>query len=263
MAATLIHSVPSLLRFLAACFILAASFSHGRELKISAAVSLSEAITEISALYQKEEKIKSVLNFGGSNVLARQIAAGAPCDLFFSADEATIDKAAEENLLKKDSITRLLGNSLVVIAPRNSPLAIRDAADLASPAVRRLALGDPAAVPAGVYARKWLEGRGLWKSIQPKVVATENVRSALTAVAHGNVDAGIVYRTDANISKDTRVVYQVPEDQSPVIVYPIAITRSTTDLPAAESFIRFLRTAPAVKIFESHGFLVLPDSLDP
>lgn len=231
------------------------------ELRVSAAASLSETMTEISDLHQKLHGEKLVLNFGGSNTLARQIKEGAPCDLFFSADEATLKQLLTEDLLHTNSVANLLGNALVVITPAKIPLQITSAEDLAS--VKRLALGDPAAVPAGIYARKWLESQNAWKAIEPKVVATENVRGALAAVASGNVDAGIVYKTDAMTSKEVKVTYEVPADQAPPIIYPIAATKSSKDQGKAIRFIAFLQTEEATAIFRKHGFVPLPPPTEP
>lgn len=231
------------------------------ELRVSAAASLSETMTEISALHEKTHGEKLILNFGGSNTLARQIKEGAPCDLFFSADEATLKQLLAEGLLHDNSVANLLGNALVVITPANSPLKIQSAADLAT--VKRLALGDPAAVPAGVYARKWLESQNTWKAIESKVVATENVRGALAAVASGNVDAGIVYKTDAMTSKEVAVAYEVPKEQSPPVIYPIAATKSSKDPGKAIRFIAFLRTEEVAAVFRKHGFVPLPPPTEP
>jgi len=145
----------------------------------------------------------------------------------------------------------------VVITPASSPQVISSAADLGSPAIKRLALGDPAAVPAGVYARRWLESQKQWKSVSGKVVATENVRAALAAVASANAGAGIVYRTDAMISNEVRVAYEVPADQVPPIIYPVAATKSSADPGKAIRFISFLKSEPALSVFGKHGFRTL------
>ncbi len=242
---------------LAALLALTTALLPAADLRVSAAASLSETMTEISALYEKTHGEKLQLNFGGSNALARQIKAGAPCDVFFSADEPTLEQLRAEDLLHENSITKLLGNSLVVIAPTGSPLKISSARDLAAPAIRRLALGDPAAVPAGVYARKWLESQAVWDLISPKVVATENVRGALAAVSSGNAEAGIVYKTDAMISTEVAVAYEVPASQTTPIVYPIAATKSSPNPGKAIRFIAFLQTQPAAAIFKKHGFASL------
>lgn len=228
------------------------------ELRISAAVSLSEAMTEVAAQYEKQHGEKPLLNFGGSNALARQIRAGAPCDIFFSADEATLQLLLQDKLLHENSVTKLLGNSLVVISPSTTPLKISTAADLANASIRRLALGDPAAVPAGVYARKWLEQQGQWDAVSGKVVALENVRAALTAVASGNAAAGVVYRTDAMTSRKVHVSYEVPENDAPLIIYPIAMTKSSADPGKAIRFITFLKSEPSLAIFRKYGFRTLP-----
>lgn len=227
------------------------------ELKISAAVSLSEAMTEIVDLYAKEHGEKPQLNLGGSNALARQIKAGAPCDVFFSADEATLNQLLEEDLLHGNSVTKLLGNSLVVITPASTPLKITGAADLASASIRRLALGDPAAVPAGVYARKWLEHQNQWQAVSGKVVATENVRAALAAVSSANAEAGVVYMTDAILSKEVRISFEVPENQTPAIIYPVAATKSSPDPGKAIRFISFLKSEPSRVVFRKYGFRTL------
>lgn len=232
--------------------------SFAGELRVSAAASLSEAMTEISDLYQKESGTKPQLNFGGSNALARQIEAGAPCDVFFSADEATLNQLLAKGLLHENSVTKLLENSLVVIAPAGSALKISSAAELAAAPIKRLALGDPAAVPAGVYARKWLESQKVWEMLSPKVVAAENVRAALAAVASANAEAGIVYKTDAMISKEVTVVHNIPATEVPPIIYPAAATKSSADPGAAIRFIGFLQSGKAAGIFRKHGFLPIP-----
>lgn len=245
------------LRPLVAVLAFTAGILHAAELKVSAAASLSETMTEISSLFEKERGEKLQLNFGGSNSLARQIKAGAPCDVFFSADEASLNQLTAEDLVHQNSMTKLLGNSLVVITPSNSPLKIASAADLTSPKIRRLALGDPAAVPAGVYAKQWLESQKAWDAIKGRVVATENVRGALAAVASGNAEAGVVYKTDAMISKEITVAFEVPVADAPAIVYPIAATKSSPDPGKAIAFIEFLKTEKAAAVFKKHGFMTL------
>ncbi len=236
-----------------------AGASLAADLRISAAVSLSGAVAEIAAAYQEENPgVKTQLNFAGSNALARQIEAGAPCDVFVSADEATLDALLKKGLLHENSVAQVVANSLVVIAPADTKLKISGAADLAAAPVRRLALGDPAAVPAGVYARKWLEARGVWEKLSPKVVATENVRAALSAVASGNADAGIVYSTDAMVSKDVVVIHEVAAGEVPPIIYPAAVTKSSADPGAGMRFIAWMRSAKGAEILRKHGFIPLP-----
>lgn len=233
--------------------------ARAAELRVSAAASLAETMEGISAEWVKTSGEKLVLNFGGSNALARQIEAGAPCDVLFSADEATVAKLLGKDLLHANSVTNLLGNRLVVIAPSASKLTVTSAKDLLSPSIRRISIGDPAAVPAGVYARRWLESLGLWDEVSPKTIASENVRAALAATASGNVDAGIVYRTDALISKNVRIVFEIPTSESPEVIYPAAATKSSADPGKAIRFITFLRGDAAAAIFRKHGFIPLSE----
>jgi molybdate transport system substrate-binding protein len=141
----------------------------------------------------------------------------------------------------------------VVVVPASSGLVLGAPGDLVR--VRRLALGDPQAVPAGVYARTWLESAGLWGSLADRVVPTLNVRAALSAVESGNVDAGVVYRTDATLTRRVRVAFEVPREQGPRIVYVVAPLSGTGR--AARDFVAHLRSAEAARVFEKHGFLVL------
>jgi molybdate transport system substrate-binding protein len=252
-----------ILTSLAALWISGVPPSSAGEIRVSAAASLGDAMAEIADAYQRTSSETIRLNFGGSNALARQIKAGAPCDVFISADEATLKKLMADGLLHENSVARLLGNSLVVITPADSPLKIASARDLVSPRIKRLSLGDPAAVPAGVYARKWLESQQTWEAVSGKVVAAENVRTALAAVGSGNADAGVVYRTDVGSSKDVTIAFKVPSAESPEIVYPAAATKSSPDPGKAIRFIHFLKTGRASDIFRKHGFIPLSGAQAP
>jgi molybdate transport system substrate-binding protein len=219
-------------------------------------VSLKDALTEIAAVYQKSSGDKLVFNFGGSNVLSRQIEEGAPVDLFFSADESQMDDVAQKGLLAEGTRRDVLSNALVIVLPADSTLAVKNARDLAGDDVKKIALADPKAVPAGVYAREYLEKLGLWKEIEPKVVATENVRAALAAVESGNVEAGIIYRTDAGISKKVKVVFTVPASEGPAIHYPAALLKGAAQTDAAKKFLDYLGSPDAKRVFEKYGFIV-------
>lgn len=223
---------------------------------ISAAASLKDALTEIAAGYEKLSGDKVVFNFGGSNVLARQIEEGAPVDLFFSADESQMDGVARKGLLAEGTRKDVLSNALVIVLPADSTLTVKNARDLAGGAVKRIALADPKAVPAGVYAREYLEKLGLWKTIEPKVVSTENVRAALAAVESGNVEAGIVYRTDAGISRKVKVAFVVPAGEGPAIHYPAALLKGAAQPDAAKKFLAYLESPDAARAFEKYGFVV-------
>ncbi|MFD0895207.1 molybdate ABC transporter substrate-binding protein [Luteolibacter ambystomatis] len=247
----------SLLRPLALVLTLAAPFGRADELKIAAAASLAESITEIGKLYQDGHPGTTITPvFAGSNVLARQIESGAPVDVFISADEKTMDGLVKNNHVTKEAVVPLLSNALVVVAPTDATFTVQSAADLAK--LQRISIADPAAVPAGVYAKTWLTGRGLWDQIQPKTVGAENVRGALAAVEAGNADAAIVYRTDAAVSQKVKIVFTAPSNEAPAIVYPAAVVRESKHAEESKQFVAFLRGDKAAEVFKKRGFTVLP-----
>ena len=215
-------------------------------LHVYAAASLTEALTEIASGYQKQSGQEIVFNFGGSSLLARQINGGAPADLFLSADEAQMDQ------VRAVERTSVLSNKLVIVVPASDGQRITDPRQLAEPRIATIALAEPSSVPAGIYARTWLTQLRIWEAVAPKVVPTENVRGALAAVAAGNADAAIVYRTDARISTRVRVEYEVQD--GPLISYPFGLI---TDRAEARRFYDHLRSRPALDIFARHGFDVL------
>jgi molybdate transport system substrate-binding protein len=194
-------------------------------------------------------------NFAASNLLARQIAAGAPADLFASADEARMDFLAQKKLVVEGTRISLLSNTLVIVVGADSRISIQSEADLARPEVRAIALAEPQSVPAGVYAKQHLESLGLWKKVFDRVVPVENVRAALAAVESGNVDAGIVYKTDAAISKQVRIAYEVPRAEGPRISYPFAVLTSSADENAARRFLDYLASPAGRAVFSRYGFL--------
>jgi len=239
------------------------AFAHAGEVRIAAAASLSEAITEIGAAYRTshpETKITPV--FAGSNVLARQVESGAPIDIFFSADEKTMDGLVKSERIAKEDVVPVLSNALVVVVRQDSTLSLQSAEDLTK--LQRLSIGDPAAVPAGVYAKAWLTGRDLWEKIQPITVGAENVRGALAAVETGNADAAIVYRTDAAVSQKVKISFTVPAAEAPAIVYPVALCREAPNAAEAKPFVEFLRGDQAADIFRKRGFtVILPATAKP
>ena len=176
-------------------------------------------------------------NFGASSTLARQIEEGAPADLFFSADEAKMDALEKKELLLPGTRRSLLSNSLVLVVPADASAAPKSAADLVKPEFKKIALAEPQTVPAGIYAREYLQKLGLWDAVKEKVVPTENVRAALAAVESGNVEVGIVYKTDSLISKKVKVAVEVPAAEGPKISYPIAVVKSSKQ-PDARQEIR-------------------------
>ena len=241
---------------LACILIVAAVVVRAADLNVFAAASLTDSLKEIGAHYEQETGQKVVFNFEGSSVLARQITEGAPADIFFSADETQMDRLAEKGLIDAATCHDRLGNTLVVVVPADSKLQINSANDLAQNDVQKIALADPKAVPAGVYAKAWLKKLQLWDAIEPKVVPTENVRAALAAVASGNVDAGIVYKTDATISKRVKMAYEVPRAEGPDIRYPVAMVKGTQQPDAARAFLKYLASDKAAGVFKKFGFAV-------
>lgn len=229
------------------------------ELTIFAAASLTDALGELAAAYEKEGGPHVALNLGASSALARQIVAGAPADLFVSADEAKMDDLAKRGLILRGTRRDLLSNTLVVVVPAASAvrLHIASAADLAGPEVHRLALADPSAVPVGIYAKEYLQKKGVWDRVSGRVVPTEDVRASLAAVGSGNVEAGIVYKTDALISKRVRVAFEVPRAEGPKIAYPFAVAAATKHPEAARKLLAFLASPRAALVFRRYGFLWL------
>lgn len=227
------------------------------EVTVFAAASLTDALKAAAAAYEKENEDKIVFNFGASSLLERQIEEGAPADIFFSADEAKMNRLATKGFILKGTRKSRLSNSLVVVVSVDSNLKITSPADLTEPGVRRIALADPKAVPAGVYAKEFLQRENLWDKVQPKIVPVDNVRAALAAVESGSIEVGMVYKTDAAISKKVKIAYEVPAASGPKISYPMAVLKESKRVESARRFEDYLGSDDAAKIFESYGFLVL------
>ena len=190
------------------------------ELIIFSAMSLTDVLTEVSQHFGAVQNVKVYCNFAGSATLQRQIEKGAPADVFISASPKQIDVLQQKGLIDKDSRRAILNNRLVLVAPLNTSLAMTDVGILAQDAIRRIAIGEPYSVPAGVYGKEALTHLELWDAIQPKLIPTTDVRSALAYVESGEVDVGIVYQTDARLSRKVKVVYQFPRSSHSPIVYP-------------------------------------------
>lgn len=228
--------------------------SGNRQVVVSAAVSLTEVLQQLAPMYQQASGDQVVLNVGASNTLARQIRFDAGVDLFISADEAQMDVVAAAALLQDGSRVSVVRNQLAVAVPSDRPRTFKSVREIADPAFKRIAVGDPAAVPVGVYAKQYLEKEGLWDAIQARIVPTGSARAALATVESGAADAAIVYRTDVRVAVKATVAWVVPADRGPRIVYPAAIIRTTTAPGESKRFLEFLRTVDAVRIFERFGF---------
>jgi len=224
-----------------------------KPITVSAAISLTDALTAVGEAYARTGGSVR-FNFGASNVLARQIVNGAPVDVFISADEAQMDVVGAAGLVRDGSRVNVLRNQLAIAVPSDRPRTFGSIRELAEPAFKRIAMGDPAAVPAGVYAKQYLEKEGLWAAIQDRIVPTGSVRAALAAVESGAADAAIVYRTDVRVALRATVAWIVPADRGPRIVYPAAIIRSTAVPEESKRFLDFMMGDPAVRIFERFGF---------
>lgn len=233
--------------------VLASGSAPRREVLVFAAASLSDALREIGTAFERNSGVRVLCSFAGSNDLARQIRAGAPADVFVSASRDRMDELEEAGLLRQSDRFDLLANGLVVIASARVEHGFASPRDLLR--VRRIALGDPWAVPAGIYARLWLERAGLWSRLEERVVPTLDVRAALTAVDSGAAEAGIVYRTDARMARNARVVLEVPASEAPPIVYPAAVLRRSSG--EGRLFLDHLRSPESRAVFERLGFEVL------
>jgi molybdate transport system substrate-binding protein len=229
---------------------------HAAQVMVFAAASLTDSLRQIAADYEKTSGDKIVFNFAASGVLARQVEAGAPADIFFSADEVQMNGLAAKGLVIPESRHDLLGNSLVVVTPPANT-TIHSLADLTNATVQRIALGDSKIVPAGIYARAYLEKVGYWPAVESKVIPCENVRAVLAVVESGNADAGIVYKTDAAISKKVSLACEIPSADGPTITYPVALLKDAPQASAAEKFLSYLNSPAASATFVKAGFVVL------
>lgn len=263
--AVLFSSPARALRILAALFLallvsLAMAWSpaaaRGRPPLVLAAASLQESLAAAADAWAKGGHARPVLSFAASSALARQIEAGAPADLFISADERWMDVVAGKGLIRPGTRASFLANRLVLIAPMRSPvkLAIRRGFPIARAlGDGRLAMADPDAVPAGRYGKAALTALATWRAVADRIARAENVRAALALVERGEAPLGIVYATDARASKRVRVVGVFPADSHPAITYPIAVLAAATS-PDAEGFRRFLISPAGKAIFARYGF---------
>ncbi len=224
------------------------------DLTVSAAASLTNAFTSIGATFEAAHPGTRVrLNFAASGALLQQIARGAPVDVFASADEETMNQAEQQQLVRAGSRADFAANSLVVIVPHDAATVPRTLADLAAPTIRKVAIGVPASVPAGRYAKAALTKARLWDRVEPKTIGAQSVRQALDYVARGEVEAGFVYGTDAALLGDkVRVAFTVPTE-APVRC-AIAVTSAAVDADAAQKFVAHVLSPPAQAVLARHGF---------
>ena len=242
---------------------LSAVTASAADVVVFAAASLKNALDDVAAAYKAETgKIVSI-NYAASSVLAKQIEQAAPADIFFSADLDWMDYLQARNLIRNDTRRTLLGNKLVLVAPKTSSASVDLApgaklSDLLG-ADGKLAMANVDSVPAGKYGKAALTKLGLWDAVAGRIVQADNVRAALAFVARGEAPAGIVYQTDANAEPAVKVIGSFPEDSHPPIVYPVALTSASTN-PDARAFLEFLQSDKAKAAYQRQGFTFAPPS---
>jgi molybdate transport system substrate-binding protein len=233
--------------------------ARAQQVTVFAAASLTDAMKDISTKWAAAGHQPLVLSFGSSSTLARQVEQGAPANVFASADEKWMDYLADKKLIAEGTRKDLLGNDLVLVVSADKPahVTIDKGFDLTGllGATGRLATGDPAHVPVGIYAEQALKALGLWDSVSPRLARTDDVRSALLLVERGEAPAGIVYATDAAASKAVMIAGTFPPGSHDPVSYPFAVTKSG-DTPEARALLVFLTTAPARAVFAQRGFKV-------
>lgn len=243
---------------LAAWLALALPALADQKVVVFAAASLKTALDAAAATYHAQTGGEVAISYGGSLALARQIVAGAPADIFASADEPSMDEAVKGGAIRAGSLIDLLTNHLVVIAPKSSPIqTLALTSEVLAKAIGqgRVATGEVDTVPVGRYAKASLMKLGLWDVVEPRLAMTDNVRVALAFVARSEAVLGIVYATDAEAEPEVKVVATIPDDSHPPITYPFAIT-ATSHNPAADTFLKFLESPAADAIFAGQGFAV-------
>lgn len=254
----LLRSFSALLLIAVSLASTAARAQDNAGLTVFAAASLKEALDEAAAAYRKQTGVPVRVSYAASSALARQIEQGAPADVFFSADLEWMDYLQQRNRLDVATRRSLLGNRLVLIAPRASKARVdlkRPATLLAALGDGRLAVGQTRTVPAGKYAKASLESLSLWNGVRPRLAESESVRAALMLVARGETPLGIVYASDAKAEPDVRVVATFPEESHPPIVYPVAALRGARAAQAAR-FVQWLASPAAGALFTKRGFAV-------
>ena len=228
------------------------------ELNVSCAASVTDALTAINTAYMaKNKNVTVVANFAASGTLQTQIEQGAPADVFISAASKQMNALQDKGLILDETRRDLLNNKVVMIVPVDSTLGLDDYMDLVNDDVKQIAIGDPEFVPAGTYAKQAFELLGIWDALQGKLIMGSDVRQVLGYVEGGNVDAGIVYSTDAAITDGVKIVASAPDEINSKIVYPAAVIKDSTKAEAAQAYIDFLFSDDAKAIFNEYGFSVV------
>jgi molybdate transport system substrate-binding protein len=235
--------------------------SPSTQITVSAAASLKNVMEEIEPLYEQENSGTEIIyNFASSGSLQRQIEQGAPVDVFISAAKSKMDELEKQDLLLTETRQDLLENQIVLITPlskNKNQLKLKDFKDLTTSEINKIALGEPNSVPAGKYAREVLTSFKITDRVKSKTVYGKDVRQVLNYVATGNVDAGIVYRTDARIADNVEIAAIAPETSHSPVIYPIAVIRDSDSPEAAIELIEFLTTPEAKAVFEEYGFVTM------
>jgi molybdate transport system substrate-binding protein len=229
----------------------------GTEIYCLAAASLSDALVKVGHQFTKETGDKVLFNFGASSLLARQIEEGSPGDVFFSADEEKIDQLQQKGNVIVSTRRSILSNTLVIVTARDSGIRLQTGTDLRL-LKGRIAIAEYQSVPAGIYAKKYLTSLGIWQELYGRLVPVQNVRAALAAVEAGNVETGIVYKTDAKISGQVRIAYEIPQHAGPAISYSIVILKGSKALSSAKKFYDYLLRPSSLDIFREFGFIPVP-----
>jgi molybdate transport system substrate-binding protein len=240
-----------------------AQSKSAHEITVSAAISLKNAFEEIGKTFmQKHPGTKVIFNFGASGDLARQIETGAPVDVFASAAQKDMDDIGKKDLIAANSRKDFAKNGLVLVKPANSTIPLQTLMDLQKKEIRKIAIGNPKTVPAGRYAEEGLRHHNLWDAVKDKLIFAENVRQVLDYVARDEVDAGLVYSTDAMVrSKEVKVVMKLSEGSHRPVVYPIGVIKGTKVETLSRGFVDFVISTEGQRILSQHGFITVSPSM--
>jgi len=234
-----------------------ASSAKKTEIMISAAASLKNCIQDLSAMYtEKNPQVTVTANFGASGALQQQIEQGAPADVFFSAGIKQMNALKEKGMMIDSSVKNILENKVVLITPKNAA-TLDFFEDLAKSSVKKIGVGEPKSVPVGQYTEQIFQNLGLTDKVASKLIFAKDVREVLSWVETGNVDAGVVYETDAKISQDVTICSTAPEGSHKKVIYPIGVVKTSKHAAEAQKFVDFLFSDAAKEVFARYGFTVI------